>query len=69
MWSRISRRISSRSAGGEEEEVLVVLVDRGVTVVDEEIAAEDEVGGEEEVRGEGEGGVVEVEVGVEVIEH
>lgn len=61
MWSRISRRISSRSAGGEEE-VLVVLVDREVTVVDEGIEAEDEVGGEEEVRGEGEEGVVEVEV-------
>lgn len=61
MWSRISRPISSRSAG-EEEEVLVVLVDRGVTVVDEGIEAEDEVGGEEEVRGEGEEGVVEVEV-------
>lgn len=61
MWSRISRRISSRSAGAEEE-VLVVLVDRGVTVVDEEIEGEDEVGGEVEVRGEGEEGVVEVEV-------
>lgn len=61
MWSRISRRISSRSAGAEEE-VLVVLVDREVTVVDEEIEAEDEVGGEEEVRGEGEEDVVEVEV-------
>lgn len=61
MWSRISRRISSRSAGAEGA-VLVVLVDRGVTVVDEGIEAEDEVGGEEEVRGEGEEGVVEVEV-------
>lgn len=61
MWSRISRPISSRSAGGEEA-VLVVLVDRGVTVVDEGIEAEDEVGGEEEARGEGEEGVVEVEV-------
>lgn len=61
MWSRISRRISSRSAGAEGA-VVLVLVDRGVTVVDEGIEAEDEVGGEEEVRGEGEEGVVEVEV-------
>lgn len=62
MWSRISRRISSRSAGAEGA-VVLVLVDRGVTVVDEGIEAEAEVGGEEEeVRGEGEEGVVEVEV-------
>lgn len=61
MWSRISRRISSRSAGAEGA-VVLVLVDREVTVVDEGIEAEDEVGGEEEVRGEGEEGVVEVEV-------
>lgn len=61
MWSRISRRISSRSAGAEGA-VVLVLVDRGVTVVDEGIEVEDEVGGEEEVRGEGEEGVVEVEV-------
>lgn len=61
MWSRISRRISSRSAGAEGA-VVLVLVDREVTVVDEEIEGEDEVGGEEEVRGEGEEGVVEVEV-------
>lgn len=61
MWSRISRRISSRSAGAEGA-VVLVLVDRGVTVVDEGIEGEDEVGGEEEVRGEGEEGVVEVEV-------
>lgn len=61
MWSRISRRISSRSAGAEGA-VVLVLVDREVTVVDEGIEAVDEVGGEEEVRGEGEEGVVEVEV-------
>lgn len=61
MWSRISRPISSRSAGAEGA-VVLVLVDRGVTVVDEGIEAEDEAGGEEEVRGEGEEGVVEVEV-------
>lgn len=61
MWSRISRRISSHSAGAEGA-VVLVLVDREVTVVDEGIEAEDEVGGEEEVRGEGEEGVVEVEV-------